>query len=47
MVLIDYKGYRVIAISKLPIDSKTLRYGLLDSSISPISSSYFLICRLE
>lgn len=25
--LVDYKGYRVVGISKIPIDSKTLIYG--------------------
>jgi hypothetical protein len=27
MAMIDYKGFRVIAMSILPINSKTIKYG--------------------
>jgi hypothetical protein len=28
MALIDYKGFRVIAMSILPINAKTIKYGM-------------------
>lgn len=31
MALIDYKGYRLVAMSVLPIDKSTLKYGSMDA----------------
>lgn len=38
LVLIDYRGYRLIAMSKLPLNSNTLVYGSSDGGNSVITS---------
>ena len=39
MCIIDYKGYRVIATSKLPINDKTLIYGSSDGGKTVVASN--------
>ena len=35
MALVDYKGFRLIAMTKLPINSKSIRYGCSDAGQRP------------
>lgn len=34
MVLVDYRGYRVVALSVLPIGASTLVYGSNDAGVT-------------
>lgn len=34
MAVIDYKGYRIIAMSMLPVNKETLKYGSGDSGVN-------------